>query len=127
LQYILSAFKILSKGGLIGQMKISKKLLITITIVVVIFAGMYILFQVYNLQLMEYIVHRTILEKLDKSIDPVQIHTRLEHIKKQYRTGHISKEVYQKGLLAAASHIEKVVILEQRDLDIIFGYLENGK
>lgn len=89
-------------------------------------AGMYVLFQLYEVEFLEYVVERTVLEKLDPKIAPGPVKEQFARFHEWSRTGRLARPVYRVALLDTAAYVEKIEVLESADLDRIERYFERG-
>jgi hypothetical protein len=89
-------------------------------------AGLYLIFQLYEVEFLEYVVERTVLEKLGPDVDPGPVKGRFARFREWARTGRLTRPDYRVALLDAAAYVEKVEVLEPADLDRIGRYFERG-
>lgn len=89
-------------------------------------AGLYALFQLYEVEFLEYVVERTVVEKLDPDIAPAPVQKRFARFREWCRTGRLPRPDYRVALLDTAAYVEKIEVLEPADLDRIERYFERG-
>jgi len=101
-------------------------IVVTALIIVFIVAG-FLLFRSYDVEFLDYVVIRTILEKTGPGLDQDEVRQRFDHYHRRLKSGEISREHYREAVLAAASHIEKVEVLHADDMQRIYSYFEEGQ
>ena len=89
-------------------------------------AGLYALFQLYEVEFLEYVVERTVVEKLDPGISSGPVRERFARFREWSDTGRLPRADYRVALLDTAAYVEKVEVLEPADLDRIGTYFERG-
>lgn len=86
---------------------------------IVLIAG-FLVFKAYEVDFLAFIVERTMEEKLHPAVSRERVRERFQASRQRFKTGRISGQRYEIGLLDAAAYIEKIQLLEQQDVDHIF-------
>jgi hypothetical protein len=104
------------------------RVFIVVTILIIAFIiGGFLLFRAYDVEFLDYVVVRTVLEKTAPGLDKAEVRQRLAGYRQQLERGDYPRGQYREAVLAAASHIEKVEVLHEEDLQRIYGYFEKGR
>ena len=94
-------------------------------VLLVLVAG-YVLFQVFDVEFLDFVVERTVVEKLGAGVSPESVHKRFAVYRTRVREGRLSRRAYRDALLGAAGYVEKVEVLGIDDLDRIGRLFEGG-
>lgn len=94
--------------------------------ILLVLAGLYLLFQLYEVEFLEFVVERTVLEKLDPKVAPGPVKEQFARFREWSRAGRLSRPDYRVALLDTAAYVEKIEVLEPADLDRIQQYFERG-
>ncbi|MBN2431421.1 MAG: hypothetical protein JXQ27_08090 [Acidobacteria bacterium] len=108
-------------------MEIHRVFIVVSALIIVFVVAGFLLFRSYDVEFLDYVVIRTILEKIEPGLDPAQVQRRFDEYHRRLKSGEIPREKYREAVLAAASHIEKVEVLHTEDLQRIYGYFEEGR
>jgi len=107
-------------------MEINRLFILVSGILILVTVGGFIMVNLYDVEFLDYVVVRTIIEKIDDTQDPQQILDNFQKYRLDMEAGRISRASYKDAMLAAASYIEKVEVLQQQDIRRIFQYFEKG-
>jgi hypothetical protein len=88
--------------------------------------GLYLLFQLYEVEFLEYVVERTVVEKLGPDVAAGPVKERFARFREWAQSGRLPRPDYRVALLDAAAYVEKVEVLEPADLERIGQYFERG-
>jgi hypothetical protein len=94
--------------------------------ILLVLTGLYFLFQLYEVEFLEYVVERTVVEKLGPDVAPGPVKEQFARFRGWAHSGRLPRPDYRVALLDAAAYVEKIEVLEPADLDRIGRYFERG-
>lgn len=98
--------------------------LIAICLLAVLGIGAGLLFKKYEVEFLSWVVKRTVMEKVDSSLDPSAVESFFSRLEAGLQNGSTPRPVYREGLLNTAAYVEKVERLHRSDLEQIYGYFK---
>ncbi|MBP7867929.1 MAG: hypothetical protein KA419_18525 [Acidobacteria bacterium] len=102
----------------------NRRFYIPLAVIILLFAASYLAFRLWDVEFLEYIVERTLQEKLHPDIDPDVVRQRFARVRRELADGSLSRAEYREGLLACAADMEKLVVIRGPNLDRLFGFFD---
>lgn len=102
--------------------------ILIVGVIMVAAAGLtFLLVRAWDVEFLAFVVERTAVEKLDSHSDPEAVRAEFRHVRQELDQGRIRRVDYRVALLEAAAFMEKVEVLQPRDVERIFGYFHPGR